>query len=99
MNDVKFFYMTKTAVQLGFDGRTYSVEIPDGECHIVYMERLLCGRNMEKGKRHDGRKPTTVKLRPLGVSLCKECQEGYKTNGQLGWHRWERNISIGKDGV
>ena len=99
MDNVKFFYVSKKIIQLGFDGRSYSVDIPDSECHIVYGDQTICGSTMEKGKRLDGKKSVIVKVRPLGVKLCEKCQDGYKKNKQLDWHKWTRNISVGSDGV
>lgn len=94
MDDVKFIYLYKTATQPDFEGRSHFVELPVGECHIVYQGSVMCGTDKKKlMDKHDTKIVKLTQTRPQGYKVCEECEKAYKANGQLEWSKWVEKVT------
>lgn len=83
------------------DGTMYTKTIAtEGEGHILYQGRLMCGEIMGVLKVRVGAKNHSIKKQRVPEKkLCQVCQEKYKANQSSAWVQWERGDAIKEGGV
>lgn len=90
----KYFYCTTIETQpaLLAGSPDIQVEVSAGDVHIVYKGRLICGESREVIKNsvkklHGVKEGDTF---PKNAPFCPACKEGYKSNPESPWYKWER---------